>query len=273
MTRKKMKEFEHNGRIMSFLDEGEGPVILFGHDYMLNSEMWRPQINRLKQHYRCIVPDFWGHGESESLPANTKSLIDYAKDIKCLVEHLSIDRFSVVGLGSGAIWAAELALLSPTNVEKLVLMGTFIGYEPEITRDRYLDTLKVVAAEKHIPAEIHDNIVKQRLSTRALKALPQAKEYLENTLAQVSAERAIWVSDAGQLVFNRRDITDDASQFNLPVLLMVGAEDRVHSPLEAQLMRDEISQSQLVVLPQAGHLINLESPLFVSDTLISFLSE
>lgn len=56
------------GRQMAYLDEGQGPVVLFGHSYLWDSAMWAPQVEALKGQYRCIVPELWGHGDSDALP-------------------------------------------------------------------------------------------------------------------------------------------------------------------------------------------------------------
>lgn len=43
---------------MAYLDVGEGEVLLFGHSYLWDHQMWAPQVAALSQRYRCIVPDF-----------------------------------------------------------------------------------------------------------------------------------------------------------------------------------------------------------------------
>ena len=74
-----MKQFmEIAGRRMAYLDEGQGPALLFGHSYLWDSAMWAPQIEALKEHYRCIVPELWGHGDSDVLPEGPCTLATLA---------------------------------------------------------------------------------------------------------------------------------------------------------------------------------------------------
>ncbi|WP_459782629.1 alpha/beta fold hydrolase, partial [Photobacterium sp. R1] len=54
----------HRFKSISYQDIGQGPVILLGHAYLWDSTMWQHQTAALSQSFRCIVPDFWGHGES-----------------------------------------------------------------------------------------------------------------------------------------------------------------------------------------------------------------
>ena len=96
-----MHKFSIDGREMAYLDEGQGPVIVFGHSYLWDSAMWAPQVNALRAQYRCIVPELWAHGESDHAPSSTRSLTDYAQQILALMDHLNIEEFSIVGLSVG----------------------------------------------------------------------------------------------------------------------------------------------------------------------------
>lgn len=133
-----MKKFEIEGQQLAYLDKGKGPVLLFGHSYLWDCQMWAPQIEALSQSYRCIVPDLWAHGESDAAPASTTSLVDYAQHMLVLMDHLEIDEFSIVGLSVGGMWGAELTAQAPQRVKSLVLMDTFIGWEPEVTHKKIL---------------------------------------------------------------------------------------------------------------------------------------
>ena len=125
-----MKKFKIDGHEMAYVDVGQGPVIIFGHAYLMDSSMWgNHQVEVLKENYRCIIPDFWGHGVSDSVPNSVNTLKDYAKQVNGLLDSLDIYEFSVVGLSLGGIWGAELASLNPQRVKSLVLMDTFVGLE------------------------------------------------------------------------------------------------------------------------------------------------
>ncbi|ELM6618968.1 alpha/beta fold hydrolase, partial [Vibrio vulnificus] len=117
-----MKTFVIDGKSMAYQDVGQGPVLLFGHSYLWDSQMWVPQIEFLSQSYRCIVPDLWAHGESESAPTHCNSLVDYAQQLLALMDHLHIETFSIVGLSVGGMWGAELVSQAPARVTSLVMM-------------------------------------------------------------------------------------------------------------------------------------------------------
>jgi len=141
-------------RKLSYLDVGSGPVLLFGHSYLWDSAMWAPQIATLSAQYRCIVPELWGHGQSDLLPNNCKTLLDIADQMLELMDALEITHFSVVGQSVGAMWGAELVLKAPTRVKTLVMLNSFIGFEPEVTRAKYDGMLDMITAANAIPAPL-----------------------------------------------------------------------------------------------------------------------
>ncbi len=121
-----------DSQVISYLDIGSGPVLLFGHDYLFDNQMWTKQLLDLSQHYRCIVPDLWGHGQSQSLPKACLSLKALAEYHLALMDTLAIEKFSIIGSGIASMWGTELCLLAPTRVHTLTLLSCFLGFEPEL---------------------------------------------------------------------------------------------------------------------------------------------
>ncbi|MCD9506490.1 2-succinyl-6-hydroxy-2,4-cyclohexadiene-1-carboxylate synthase [Photobacterium phosphoreum] len=268
-----MQTFAIDGQQMTYRDQGTGPVLVFGHSYLWDSAMWAPQIAVLSQHYRCIVPDFWAHGGSDSAPLATRTLRDYADDVLALLDHLEIEQFAVIGLSVGGMWGAELALKAPTRVMALVLMDTFLGYEPEVLHTRYFAMLDTLRDQQHVPTAVIDMIAPLFFRRDGHLHNPQLVSNFRNYLSELRGERAVAVSEMGRMVFGRRDTFDDIEQLTVPTLIMSGLEDNPRPPLEAQLMHDAIDGSEYVLIPEAGHISNLEQPQFVTAQLQRFLSK
>lgn len=260
-----------DGNTMNYLDQGEGEVLVFGHSYLWDSEMWAPQVAALSQHYRCIVPDFWAHGQSDAAPAPMRSLQDYARHVLALMDHLSIERFSIIGLSVGGMWGAELALLAPQRVQSLVLMDTFLGLEPQVTHQKYFAMLETIEQLKMIPPAIVEAVVPLFFSSQVMTKAPHLAQQFATHLSELTGDKAVEIARVGKMVFGRRDVMEEAGKLVLPVLIAVGAEDKPRPALESYLMTDEISGSQLVLIPDAGHISNLEQPEFVTEMLQTFL--
>ena len=258
------------GSRLSYLDIGQGPVLLMGHSYLWDSEMWAPQIAHLSQHYRCILPDLWGHGFSGEVPKSCRNLQHIAAHMLSLMDDLKIESFSVVGLSVGAMWGAELALSAPSRVNALVMLGSFIGYEPEITRDKYYAMLDVIKAEQTVSDKIAQAITPLFFADK-----PQAELVATFTqkLARFDSNNIDSLYQVGKMIFGRRDTMDDVEMLTLPCLIMTGVEDKARSVLEGYLMHDAIDGSQYVHIPQCGHISTLEQPEFINTRLSQFLSQ
>ncbi|GIU18988.1 MULTISPECIES: alpha/beta fold hydrolase [unclassified Shewanella] len=261
-------ELTIEGSTLSYLDIGQGPVLLMGHSYLWDSEMWAPQIAYLSQNYRCIVPDLWGHGFSGSLPTCSRNLRDIASQMLELMDALNIEKFSVIGLSVGAMWGAELALKAPARVQSLVMLGSFIGYEPEITRDKYYAMLDVIKAEKTVSTKVIDTITPLFFANQPqpelVALLKQKLNHFDNNIDTLY--------QLGRMIFGRRDTMDDAHLFTLPCLIMTGVEDKARSVLEGYLMHDAIDASKYIHIPDCGHISTLEQADFVNQQLSQFLA-
>lgn len=268
-----MHKFSIDNREMAYLDEGQGPVVIFGHSYLWDSAMWAPQVEKLRKHYRCIVPELWSHGESDHAPSSTRSLTDYAKQILALMDHLDVTEFSIVGLSVGGMWGTEVVTLAPQRVKSLVLMDTFVGLEPEVAHNKYFSMLDTIIEVQSVPEPIIDAVVPLFFAHNANNDSPQLVESFRSHLSSLSGEKAVEVARVGKMVFGRRDQFEDIEKFALPVLIAVGQEDAPRPVLESYLMNDSITGSELVQIPKAGHISNLEQPEFVSNMLAEFLAK
>ncbi|MCS6123701.1 alpha/beta fold hydrolase [Shewanella sp. SP1S1-7] len=260
-------------RKLSYLDVGTGPVLLFGHSYLWDSAMWAPQIAALSAHYRCIVPELWGHGQSDLLPDNGKTLLDIADHMLALMDDLDITDFNVIGLSVGAMWGAELVLKAPARVKTLVMIDSFIGFEPEVTRAKYDGMLDMITAAKAIPAPLISAISPLFFANNAAHNTPELVAGFEHSLTTISAEKIPTIVKLGRMIFGRRDTMECAEQLTLPCLIMAGVEDKARSVLESYLMSDAIDGSQLVHIPAAGHISTLEQAEFINQHLADFLAK
>ncbi|MEL4243143.1 alpha/beta hydrolase [Shewanella xiamenensis] len=261
------------GSQLSYLDIGTGPALLFGHSYLWDSAMWAPQIALLSKSYRCIVPDLWGHGQSGTVPENCHSLLDISEHMLALMDALELETFSLIGLSVGAMWGAELVLKAPARVKTLAMLDSFIGFEPEITRAKYFGMLDMIQTAGSIPPALINAISPLFFADNAKANNPELVQRFESDLAALTPERIPDIVKLGRIIFGRRDTLEFAEQFTLPCLIMVGVEDKARSVLESYLMSDAINGSQLVHIPNAGHISSLEQAEFVNQQLLAFLSQ
>jgi pimeloyl-ACP methyl ester carboxylesterase len=252
---------------------GEGDVVVLGHSYLWSSEMWRPQIDVLSRHYRVIVPDLWGHGNSGPMPKGTEDLRDIAGHHLALIDRLGVDRFTLVGLSVGGMWGAELALVAPARVRALVLMDTFVGAEPEASRQRYAAMFDAIEATGAIPEGVLDAVVPLFFSPDVASRSPQLPRDFRERLAGWDRDRLLdTVVPLGRAIFGRRSILADLSRLSMPTLVMTGTQDIPRPVPEGRQMAEALG-CRFIELPGAGHISSLETPNAVNQYLLSFLTE
>ncbi|WP_070962222.1 alpha/beta fold hydrolase [Vibrio sonorensis] len=267
-----MNQFAVDSHHIAYQDIGQGPVLVLGHSFLWDSQMWAPQIEVLSQHYRCIVPELWSHGASSHAPQGKNSLKNYAQAILELMDHLQVETFSIIGLSVGGMWGAELTCMAPERVKSLVLMDTFVGLEPEVAHNKYFAMLETISAAQMVPMPIVENVVPLFFAPKTIEANPVFVQRFAKELAAISGEQAVEVARIGRMVFGRRDLMEEVEKLALPVLIAAGQQDKPRPMLESFLMHDAIAGSQLVQIPDAGHIANLEQPEFVNKMLVEFLS-
>ncbi|MFR9717745.1 alpha/beta fold hydrolase [Aeromonas diversa] len=262
------QRIELGGRSLAYLDEGQGPVILFGHSYLWDSAMWAPQVEALKGQYRCIVPELWGHGDSDALVAGRLTLTELARDHLALLDALGIDEFILVGLSIGGMWGLELANMAPARIKGLVLMDTFVGLEPQITCERYLGMLGAIEQVGTIPAPIIEQVAPLFFANQAEPALMAD---FKARLASWPATKVAAMVAVGRSFVTRADRMEWLESLTCPTLVMTGCEDKARPVLEGYLMA-EARGCRFIEIPGAGHISTLENPTFVNAALGEFLA-
>jgi pimeloyl-ACP methyl ester carboxylesterase len=258
---------------MTTLDCGEGDVVVLGHDYLWDAEMWRPQIKALSRHYRVIAPNLWGHGGSGGLPHDTMNLSDIAQQHLHLLDRLGVDRFVLVGHSIGGMWGAELACLAPERVTAIALLSTFVGPEPDNNRERYSAMMDAVAAAGTIPDHVMDAILQLSFPPRLSSITSDHRMTFRAKLAAWNHDRLVdTIMPLGRIIFSRRDALPDLVSLNIPALVMTGADDAARPVHEGRRMAHALG-CQFVELPGVGHIPMLEAPDAVNERLLAFLAE
>jgi len=137
MKERKSSPVHHSVRtasgLISYTEQGTGPVALFVHGVLLNSYLWRHQLEDLSDIRRCIAVDLLAHGDTEIAPDQDVSVTANAKMLKEFLDALHIDQVDLVGNDSGGGIAQIFAVLYPERVRSLTLTDcdTHDNWPPE----------------------------------------------------------------------------------------------------------------------------------------------
>src|ERR1700685_3646022 len=129
---------EVNGQRIRFDDSGgDGPPVIFSHGFLMDREMFAPQIGALSPEFRVIAWDERGFGETE-FDGEPFTYWDSAADCLGLLDHLGIEEAVLGGLSQGGFLLLRAALSAPARVRALVLIDTQSGLEDPARMAGYL---------------------------------------------------------------------------------------------------------------------------------------
>jgi pimeloyl-ACP methyl ester carboxylesterase len=250
---------------LSYTDEGAGEPIVLLHGYPFNRTMWRGQVAALRERYRVITPDLRGLGATPM--ADTATMAEMARDVVALLDKLKIEKAVIGGLSMGGYVVLELARLFPERVSGLILADTRAQADTdELRAGRQAHAQAVLGGGM---AAIVDDFLPKMLAPRTFVAQP---EIAAQVRAMILATKPEGAAAAQRGMAQRRDHLAWLPQVSVPVLVLVGTEDAVTPPADAEAMHAALPDARLVVLEGAGHVSNLEQPDAFNTALFYFLS-
>lgn len=265
-----------DGRTVSYLEAGReaDPSLVLLHAFPLSADMWAPQLASPPPGWRVVAPDFRGFGESDgdrdvSVDAGL-SIDDYARDVLGLVAALRLDRVVVGGLSLGGYVVFALRRLlraapAPPAVGGLVLADTRAQADTADGRAARLKMADLVDAQG--PA----GVVRAVLSKLVDEGTRRRPAAVEAVRAMMLAARPDAIKAALYRMMSRPDSSGDLAAIDTPTLVIVGDRDALTPPDLSREMHACIPDSTLAIVPDAGHISNLEQPEIFARALNGFL--
>jgi pimeloyl-ACP methyl ester carboxylesterase len=243
-------------------------VAVLLHAFPLAASMWEPQFNAVPAGWRLIAPDLRGFGGSTlDHEPESPSMDDYAGDVERLLSELGVTSAVVGGCSMGGYAVFAVLRKAPRLVRGLVLVDTRAG----------ADNLEGRANRRSMLAKV-DREGASGIAQDMIGKLIGRTTAVERPDIESSVRRLIKQQDAPALrgailrMMNRPDSFPTVKTVSVPTLIVVGEEDTITPVTEAQKLADAISNAELVIVPRAGHLVNLEQPDAFNAAFGNFLS-
>lgn len=239
--------------------------LIFLHGFPFNKLMWENQLLELKTNYRCIAYDVRGHGESESSEV-AFSIALFAEDLVAFMDALQIEKAVIVGLSMGGYIAMNAIQKHSNRFAGLVLCDTQCMADTIEGKEKRKKTIGFI--ERNGLEVYAEESLKNLFAPASFETNQQAVSFIHDTILNTLART---ICRTLQALADRNETCTSLPQINFPVLILVGAEDKITSPDTARKMQGLISGSELVIVPKAGHLSNLENPTCFNLSLKEFL--
>src|SRR4051812_278275 len=215
-----------------------------------------------KNDYKIVLIDFIFQGQSDkSGPA--RSFDQHARDVKSVLDLLGLQKVYLAGLSYGSLVSQHFALLFPDYLEKLILISTFAHKTP------YYDAIELawwraleyggygLMLDIMLPSVLSENYFKNPLIP--IDLMKQARQ-------DVNGEKEA-LFKLMQATKDREDFRPKLKNIKTPTLIIQGEKDLLLPVHMAEEVAQNIAGSKLVIIPNAGHTLNLEAIQLVTTEM------
>jgi len=245
--------------------QGSGFPVLLLHPFPASHEFWLPVAPMLSARYRLLLPDLRAHGLSE-IGSGTATMARHAEDLRQLLKAESVSRAAFVGVSIAGYILFEFWRRYREQVAALVLANTRATADTNEGRGRRLKSIEEV--RQYGPAGFLDAQVQNLVGETTRRNRP---DIATNARGMMNSMRAENIAAIQRGMAERPDSVPTLRNITVPTLIIAGDEDTVTPIADAEIMRSNISHSQLEVIDRAGHFSVLEYPQIAGRLIRQFL--
>jgi len=249
-----MPKIDRNGVKIHYEVYGDGPALILTHGYSSTSAMWEGQIEALSKHHKLVLWDMRGHGKSD-YPADPNAYSEALTigDIAALLDQIGTRRAIAGGLSLGGYMSLAFYRTHPERVAALLIIDTGPGFKKDEARTAW-------NKRAHETAERFE-----RDGLSVLKSLSRERSSVTHRDA-----RGLALAARGMLTQRDASVMEVLPEIAVPSLIVVGADD---TPFLAasDYMAAKIPGAKKVVIPSAGHAVNIDQPQAFIDAVLPFL--
>jgi pimeloyl-ACP methyl ester carboxylesterase len=226
---------------------GDGPPVVLLHPFPANHEFWLPVAEVLSTRYRVILPDLRGHGDSE-IGEGPATMEKHAADLAHVMDAADIGRAPLIGVSIGGYVMFEFWRKHRGRVAALGLCNTKAPADGPEARGARLQAANEVL--EHGTEPFFESMIPKLMGKTTREMRPDLVDGALRMMRKMSPED---VAQVQRGMAARPDSIDTLKTINVPTLLVTGDEDILTGVNEAELLRQHIANSQLRVIPKAGH--------------------
>lgn len=238
---------------------------------------YKPTFSPLSEYLQLVYFDHRGQGRSARGDKNSYTLENNVEDMESLRQYLGLDKIIIIGGSYGGMVALNYAINYPENVEKLIVIATAPSYK---FRKRAQENLAKIGTKKQ-------QEIAQYLWNGTFKNEDHLKEYFEITgplyshkfdleKTRKTRDRTILSPDAINVAFSgflrTFNLVPDLPKITAPTLVIGAAQDWICPPEFSVEIANNIPNSTLKIIENTGHLIRVDQPQILLETIINFIT-
>jgi 3-oxoadipate enol-lactonase len=251
-----------NGIDTHYTIEGDGPWLAMSHSLACNIAMWDEQASLLAKRFKVLRYDTRGHGRSEA-PRGAYTLEQLADDAKALFDAVGARDVHWVGLSMGGMIGQTLALKYPGTLKSLVLADTTSRYAPEAA-PQWAERIRI--AESQGMDALTEPTIGRWFTAGFRAAKPERVKQVAESIRSTPVPGYVGCCNA----IPKIDLTARLKEIKLPALVIVGEQDPGTPVAMARAIQENLPGAELVIIPNAAHLSNIERPEAFNRALGAF---
>jgi pimeloyl-ACP methyl ester carboxylesterase len=261
-------EITVNNHTVSYTDEGpdEALVIILIHGFPFNKSMWNKQVEVLIENCRVIAYDVRGHGNS-SAGTDDFSIELFVNDLIGLMDALKIEKAMLCGLSMGGYIALNAIDNFPKRFDALILCDTNCAADTPEGKEKRMIAIENI--EKYGVEQYANESLKNLFAPESFVTSKEKIVWVKEMILETSVKT---LSNTLIALTKRKNTCDKLARIEVPVLILVGEEDKITPPDVAQFMQRNIKGSKLNIIEHAGHLSNIENSYEFNFQLVKFVS-
>ena len=238
---------------ISWRESGSGEAVIFLHSMVTSRAGWDPQLQALSADFRCIAWDMPGYGSSvaASKDAGFDAVLDTL--VRFVTHTLGISRAHFVGLSVGGMILQHLAARHPDLTRSISILDSSpkFGFSGDSSGAEFLSWVQE-GLNARPQARFSEDMIRAIVGPSADEAAIQI------AIAAISTATRKGLEFAARLIA-QHDALDLLSKITCPTLVMAGAQDAETPPAYARAIAERIAGANLSIIPDAGHISNLEA--------------
>lgn len=259
-----MKNININGLSVNDYEENGNPLI-FVHAFPLSSNMWEPQVNFFRNQFRVITYDVRGLGKSAQTD-NQFTMESYVNDFFSVLDGLGIDKVNACGLSMGGYIILRALTRNSGRFSSVILADTRAERDDDYGLiSRANSILEIKSGKKD---EFLNNFLPKLINEKSYNK-PEIKSFLDKV---ISLNTNDGICGAMLSLATRTNTLDKLKDVNIPALIIVGEDDMLTPKNFAEAMKSSLKNSVLEIIPDSGHLSNLENPVYFNNVVLKFLN-
>ena len=262
-----MPIIQANGIKIYYELHGQGEPLVLISGLTEDHTAWENVLEKLAQSFRVLIFDNRGAGQSTS-PKTSFTIGDMAKDTVALLQALDIPKAHILGHSMGGAIAQQIAIENPERVLKLIIACSAAKLSP-------LSMFVVKTGEKLVDAQVSyelliENVFPWLFSSDFLaddkKVAKAFERKIKNPHPQTLEGYKNQIRACGQF-----DTTTQLSKIKTQTLVLTTEQDILISPRHSKMLTENINGAKLVMLPNIGHIPQLENPTLFCQEVVRFL--